>query len=85
MLHGKRSSPDLIVRVLACLAAGLGIRGTARVFEIDPNTVLSWLVDAAEQLHTFSASVLHELHVNQVHLDPLLDQSLDHRCRCSRA
>jgi hypothetical protein len=26
----------------------LGIRGTARVFEIDPNTVLQWLVEAAD-------------------------------------
>src|SRR5215831_1535140 len=54
IFHGKRSSPDLIVRVIACLAEGLGIRGTARVFEIDPNTVLKWLVEAADQLHTFS-------------------------------
>jgi hypothetical protein len=38
--HGKRASVELIVRVLACLAEGLGIRGTARVFEVDPNTVL---------------------------------------------
>ena len=28
------------MRVLACLAEGLGIRATARVFEVDPNTVL---------------------------------------------
>ena len=35
--------------VLACLAEDLGIRGTARVFEVDPNTVLQWLVEAAEQ------------------------------------
>jgi IS1 family transposase len=62
---------DLIVRVIACLAEGLGIRGTARVFEIDPNTVLRWLVEAAEQLHTFSAHFLHELHLNQVQLDEL--------------
>jgi hypothetical protein len=27
IFHGKRSSPDLIVRVIACLAEGLGIRG----------------------------------------------------------
>jgi hypothetical protein len=66
MFHGKRSSPELIVRVLACLAEGLGIRGTAWVFEIDPNTVLSWLVEAAEQLPAFSASFLHQLHLNQV-------------------
>jgi len=40
IFHGKRASQELIVRVIACLAEGLGIRGTARVFEIDPNTVL---------------------------------------------
>jgi IS1 family transposase len=49
----------------------LGIRGTARVFEIDPNTVLQWLVEAAEQLQVFSASFLHDLHLNQVQLDEL--------------
>src|SRR5499427_4581535 len=43
LFHGKRASVDLIVRVIACLAEGLGIRGTARVFEVDPNTVLQWL------------------------------------------
>ena len=38
--HGKRVAPEGLVRVLACLAEGLGIRGTARGFEVDPNTVL---------------------------------------------
>src|SRR6266851_8053885 len=42
LLHGKRVSVDLIVHVIGCLAEGLGIRGTARVFEVDPNTVLGW-------------------------------------------
>jgi len=59
------------VRVMACLAEGLGIRGMARVFEIHPHTVLSWLVEAAEQLKAFSAYFLHELYVNQVQLDEL--------------
>src|SRR6266436_1635762 len=40
IFHGKRLSVELIVRVLACLAEGLGIRATARVFEVDANTVL---------------------------------------------
>jgi transposase-like protein len=71
LLHGKCASAKLIVRVIACLAEGLGIRGTARVFEIDPNTVLGWLVEAAEQLHAFSAYFLHALHLNQVQLDEL--------------
>jgi IS1 family transposase len=69
--HGKRASVELIVRVLACLAEGLGIRGTARGFEVDPNTVLRWLVDAAEQLQAFSRHVLHDGQVRQVQLDEL--------------
>jgi IS1 family transposase/transposase-like protein len=71
IFHGKRSSPELIVHVIACLAEGLGIRGTARVFEIDANTVLNWLVEAAEQLNAFSGYFLHELQINQVQLDEL--------------
>jgi len=71
LFHGKRGSVELIVRVIACLAEGLGIRGTARVFEVDPNTVLQWLVEAAEQLRAFSRYVLHDVRVRQVQLDEL--------------
>src|SRR6266704_3140589 len=71
IFHGKHASVELIVRVIACLAEGLGIRGTARVFEGDPNTVLNWLVEAAEQLRAFSQHVLHDVRVRQVQLDEL--------------
>jgi IS1 family transposase len=53
------------------MVQGLGIRGTARVFEVDPNTVLQWLVEAAEQLQAFSRHVLHDVRVRQVQLDEL--------------
>jgi hypothetical protein len=71
LFHGKRASVELIVRVIACLAEGLGIRGTARVFEVDPNTVLQWLVEAAEQLQAFARHVLRDVRVQQVQLDEL--------------
>jgi IS1 family transposase len=71
IFHGKRVAVDLIVHVIGCLAEGLGIRGTARVFEIDPNTVLGWLVEAADQLRAFSQYFLHDLHLTQVQLDEL--------------
>jgi IS1 family transposase len=71
LCHGKRESIELIVRVIACLAEGLGIRGTARVFEVDANTVLQWLVEAAEQLRAFSQHFLHDVRVRQVQLDEL--------------
>ena len=69
LFHGKQAAVELIVRVLACLAEGLGIRATARVFEVDANTVLSWLVEAAEHLRAFSASFLCDLHLEQPQLD----------------
>lgn len=71
LFYGKHASVELIVRVIVCLAAGLGIRGTARVFEVDPNTVLQWLVEAAEQLQAFSRHALHDVRVKQVQLDEL--------------
>jgi transposase-like protein len=69
--HGKQASIELIVRVLACLAAGLGIRATARVCEVAPKTVLQWLAEAAEQLRAFSAYFLCHLHLEQLQLDEL--------------
>ena len=71
LLHGKRVPGDLIVHVLVCLAEGLGIRATARVFEVAPNPVLHWLIEAAEQLRAFSAYVLCDLHLEQLQLDEL--------------
>jgi IS1 family transposase len=71
IFHGKQAAVELIVRILACLAEGLGIRATARVFEVAPNTVLHWLGEAAEQLRAFSAYFLCDLHVEQLQLDEL--------------
>jgi transposase-like protein len=69
LFHGKRPSAELMVRVIACLAEGLGIRGTARVCEVDPNTVRQWLVEAAVQLQAFAQHVLHDLRVHPVQRD----------------
>jgi IS1 family transposase len=38
---------------------------------VDPNTVLQWLVEAAEQLRAFSAYFLCTLHLEQLQLDEL--------------
>jgi transposase-like protein len=45
------------------------MRATARVFGVDANTVLHWLVEAGEQLRAFSASFLCDVPVEQVQLD----------------
>jgi transposase-like protein/IS1 family transposase len=71
IFHGKQAAVELIARVLMCLAEGLGIRATARVFEVEANTVLHWLAEAAEQLRAFSAHFLCDVHVEQLQLDEL--------------
>src|SRR6058998_2121859 len=70
-LHGKHVAPDLLVWAVGALAEGLGIRAVARVFEVDPNTVLQWLVETADHLKAFSQYVLHDVRVTQVQLDEL--------------
>jgi hypothetical protein len=56
IFHGKRVTPTRLVWAVGALAEGLGIRAVVRVFEVDPNTVLQWLVEAADHLNAFSQS-----------------------------
>jgi IS1 family transposase len=70
-LHGKRVAPDKLVWAVGALAEGLGLRAVARVFEVDPHTVLAWLVEVAEQAAAFSQYFLHDVRVTQVQLDEL--------------
>jgi IS1 family transposase len=70
-VHGKQVPLDRLVWAVGALAEGLGIRAVARVFEVDPNTVLVWLVDAADHARAFSQYFLHDVRVTQVQLDEL--------------
>jgi IS1 family transposase len=70
-LHGKRVALDVLVWAVGALAEGLGIRAVARVFEVDPNTVLQWLVEVADHATAFSRYFLHDVRVTQVQLDEL--------------
>ena len=47
-----------------CVAAERLVWAVARVFEVDPKTVLQWLVDAADQAMAFSQYFLHDVRVS---------------------
>jgi IS1 family transposase len=70
-LHGTRVAPETLIWAVGALAEGLGIRAVARVFEVDPNTVLAWLVEVANHTAAFSRYFLHDVRVTQVQLDEL--------------
>jgi hypothetical protein len=61
----------MLVWAIGALAEGLGIRAVARLFEVDPDTILAWLVEATDQLQNFSQYVLGDVQVTQVQLDEL--------------
>jgi hypothetical protein len=71
VFQSKRIPAELLVRVMAALAEGIGLRAAARVFEVAPNTVLQWLGEAADRLQAFSQYWLHDVHLSQVQLDEL--------------
>jgi IS1 family transposase len=71
LFHGKHVCPQMLLWAVGALAEGLGIRAVARVFAVEPDTVLAWLVEAADQLQRFSQYVLRDVQVTQVQLDEL--------------
>jgi IS1 family transposase/transposase-like protein len=71
IFFGKPTLPKTIWRALKALAEGLGIRATARVFDVDPNTVEDWLCQAAEHMEAVSRYLLHDLQLSQIQIDEL--------------
>ncbi len=71
IFYGKKAAAETIWQALKALAEGLDIRATARVFDLDPNTVARWLGQAAEHMEAVSAYLIHDLAMTQVQVDEL--------------
>ncbi|HLB77148.1 MAG TPA: hypothetical protein VJO72_08960 [Candidatus Dormibacteraeota bacterium] len=64
-------APEKLGWAVGALAEGVGIRAVARVVEVDPNTVLHWLVEGADPAAALTQYCLHDVRVTQVQLDAL--------------
>jgi IS1 family transposase len=71
LFHAKQVDPDKLVWAITALAEGVGIRAVARIFETDPNSVLRWLVEAAEHLEAFSRYHLRDIYAEHIQMDEL--------------
>lgn len=71
IFYCKKVPAQTIWQALTALAEGLGIRKTARVFGLDPNTVESWLRQAAEHVDAVSHYMTNDLQLSQVQVDEL--------------
>jgi transposase-like protein len=65
LFYGKRYQPEQIEQALTALAEGLGIRAVGRVFKVEPDTVLQWLLEAGSHLEAFTDYLVRELAVEQ--------------------
>jgi IS1 family transposase/transposase-like protein len=64
-------APELLSRIIKALAEGVNLHATARIFEVDPNTVKACLVKAAEHMEAVSSYLIHDLELTQVQVDEL--------------
>jgi len=71
IFYRKQYPAERIARAIAALAEGVGIRAVGRIFEVEPETVLSWLVEAGYHLEAFNTYMTRHLEVKQVQLDEL--------------
>ena len=71
IFYRNHTPTDTIWQAVKALAEGLDIRATARVFEVEPDTVQHWLEQASKHMETVSRYMLYDLHLTQVQVDEL--------------
>ena len=71
VFFGLKTPQKTIYQALNCLAEGMGIRATARVYNVKPDTVLLWLRRAGQHCEKVSTYLMKNLKVKQVQLDEL--------------
>jgi IS1 family transposase len=71
VFYGLKTPQETVYRALHCLCENMGIRATARVFNVKPNTILHWLRRGGEHSQKVSEYLMRNLHVEQVQLDEL--------------
>ena len=68
---GFHTAEETIYRVLKALAEGNGIRACARIFDLDKNTVLRLLNQAARHCQQVSEHLIKHYHLDEGQLDEL--------------
>ena len=71
IFYCSKVSPDTIIMALKIMSEGVGIRSTARILELDVNTVQEWLRKGSEHMEAISHYMIHELHIPQVQVEVL--------------
>jgi IS1 family transposase len=71
IFYCSKVSPDKMIFALKVMAEGLGIQSTARILDLDVNTVQDWLKQGSEHMEAVSNYLMRELNLSQVQVDEL--------------
>jgi len=71
VFYGSSVPAEDIMHGIALLCEGVSPRKVARVYKVDKDTVLSWLMDAAVHSEAVLGYMLHDLHLSEVQMDEL--------------
>jgi hypothetical protein len=71
VFYGRSLPAQDILRAIATLGEGVSPRAVARIFEVDKDTVLGWLGEAAGHSQAVLSYMLHDLQLAQVQMDEL--------------
>jgi IS1 family transposase/transposase-like protein len=71
IFYGSSIPAEDIMRGIAALCEGVSPRKVGRIFGVDKDTVLGWLVEAAKHSETVIGYMVHNLQLTQVQMDEL--------------
>jgi hypothetical protein len=69
--YGLETDPALFEMAVRALAEGNALRATARIEQVDRDTVCAWLDRVARHCRTVMLSLWHNLRVTECQLDEL--------------
>ena len=71
IFYGSSVSVEDIVHAISLLCEGVSPRKVARVYKVDKDTVLGWLLEAAGHSEVVFGYMMHHMHLKQVQMDEL--------------
>jgi len=69
MFFDLRTPIDKVIKVLQCLARGMGLRNTCRQENVTADSALEWITKAAKHSNEFTGYMQQEMHLEQVQID----------------
>lgn len=69
MFFGLRTPMDKVIKVLQCLARGMGVNNTCRQENVTADSILEWIIKASKHSNEFTQYMQQEMHLDQVQID----------------